>query len=126
MHNYTKKFKQERLGLLWGATIILVYLSKKNVARVWNDEEIILIKKVNEVSMDMFKHIKKELTGNTEEKETNIETYNYNSNDNGLNILMNYVPIINELTTIQYNYNEESQDTDNNIENTKKIKYNKK
>ena len=126
MHNYTKKFKQERLGLLWGATIILVYLSKKNVARVWNDEEVILIKKVNEVSMDMFKHIKKELSGDTKEKQKNVQLYNYNSNDNGLNILMNYIPVINEVPTIQYNYNEELQDNDNDIDNIKKIRYNKK
>lgn len=126
MYNYTKKFKQERLGLLWGMTIILVYLSKKNIARVWNEEEIILIKKVNEVSMDMFKHIKKELNGNKEEEHKYIETFNNNSNNNGLNILMNYVPTLNEVPSIQYDNNDIIDNIDNDIDNTKKIKYNRK
>lgn len=121
MYHYTKKFKQERLGLLWGMTIVLIYLSKKNIARVWNEEEIILIKKVNEVSMDMFKHIKKELSGNTENEY--IETFN-DTNNTGLNVLINYVPILNEVPNIEYNSSENLENNDN--DNTKKIKYNKK
>lgn len=123
MYNYTKKLKTERLGLLWGMTIALIYLSKKNVARVWNEEEIILIKKVNEVGMDMFKHIKKEL--NVDSKETEYESNNiptYNNND-GLSVLMNYVPIINDVPAIQYNENNASGESD--YDNTKKIKYSK-
>ena len=126
MYNYTKKFKQERLGLLWGMTIILVYLTKKNIARVWNEEEILLIKKVNEVSMDMFKHIKKELKGNNEQENKYIETFNNDTNHKGLNILMNFVPILNEVPSIQYDNNENNGNIDNDIDNTKKIRYNRK
>ena len=76
--------------------------------------------------MDMFKHIKEELSGDIKKKQKNVQTYNYNSNDNGLNILMNYIPVINENPSIQYTYNDELEDIDNDIENTKKIRYNKK
>tara|TARA_B110000858_G_scaffold48774_2_gene56227 strand:- start:1672 stop:2739 length:1068 start_codon:yes stop_codon:yes gene_type:complete len=124
MHNYSKKFKLERMGLLWGMTIVLIYLSKKNVARVWNDEEIILIKKVNEVSMDMFKHIKNELNGNKEQQQEIQEDQKYiQTNNNGLNILINYVPIINDMQSIEFN---EKNDFENDDDTTKKIKYNKK
>ena len=76
--------------------------------------------------MDMFKHIKKELKGNNEEENKYIETFNDNSNNNGLNILMNYVPILNEVPSIQYDNNENNNNIDNDIDNTKKIRYNRK
>ena len=71
----------------------------------------------------MFKHIKKELNGNKDEEHKYIETDNY-TNNNGLNILMNYVPIINEVPNIEYNSSEHLENNDN--DNTKKIKDNKK
>ena len=124
MQNYSKKLKNERMGLLWGMTIVLIFLSKKNVARVWNDEEIILIKKVNEVSLEMYKHIKNELNGTNEKEQPNIN--NINNNNNGLSILMNYVPIINNTQTIEFNENNYADADADNDDNTKKIKYNKK
>ena len=121
MHNYAKKLKSERLGLLWGMSIIPIYLLKKNVGRVWSNSEVVLIKKVNEVSMDMYKHIKKELCGNNKDKEEEKPYYN-TDNTNGLNVLINYVPTINETYAIEYE-NKNHEDLEND---TKKIKYNKK
>ena len=120
MHNYAKKLKSERLGLLWGMSIIPIYLLKKNVGRVWNDSEVVLIKKVNEVSMDMYKHIKKELYGNNKEEEE--KPYYNTDNTNGLSVLINYVPTINETYAIEY----ENKNKDDLENDTKKIKYNKK
>ena len=53
--------KLDRLGLLWGASITLIYNIKKDIARVWNKDEAILIRKINDISMDMYKYIKKDI-----------------------------------------------------------------
>jgi len=118
MYNFVKKMKTERIGLLWGMSIVLIYLNKKTVARVWNENEIILIKKINEVGMDMYKQIKKELYKNADSEETKN---NYNNSIDGLDVLSNYVPIIKETAYIENTYLKDDSDIE-----TKKIKYSKK
>jgi len=58
---YSKKIKTQRVGLLWGASLVMVYLTKKDVARNWNTTEINAIQKVEEVSIPLYNDIKREL-----------------------------------------------------------------
>jgi hypothetical protein len=58
---YTKKNKIERVGLLWGAAITMVYVLKKDIARDWNKKEMQLIMKIEEISLQLLKDIKREL-----------------------------------------------------------------
>lgn len=60
-NKYNKKNKNERVGLLWGAAITMVYILKKDIARDWNKKELQLIIKIEEVSLQLFKDIKREL-----------------------------------------------------------------
>jgi hypothetical protein len=58
---YNNKKKQQRVGLLWGAALVMVYIKKKDMARCWNTKEVRVIKKIDEVSMQLYRDIKKEL-----------------------------------------------------------------
>ena len=127
LKNYTKKMKQDRLGLLWGASITLIYNLKKDIARVWNNSEGILIRKINDISMDMYKYIKKEINkdlNNNVNNQGNEEVYKNKSNYlDGLDILINYVPVLNDKLSIEYNENDNKQEY---IDETRKIRYGKK
>lgn len=57
----SKKTKQFRIGLLWGAGIVMVYTKKKDIARGWSDKEIRVLKKIDEISMQLYRDIKKDL-----------------------------------------------------------------
>ncbi len=65
-HGYNKKNKSMRVGLLWGAAIVMVYLHKKDIARNWNQRELKVIKKIEEVSIQLYKDIKKDLIAKNE------------------------------------------------------------
>ena len=58
---YSKKNKIHRVGLLWAAGITMVYIKKRDIARNWNHKEINVIKKINELSMDLYQDIKRKL-----------------------------------------------------------------
>ncbi len=65
-NGYSKKTKSSRIGLLWVAALLMVYIKKKDIARNWNNKELHVIKKIEEVSIDLYKDIKKELIANNE------------------------------------------------------------
>ena len=120
-YNYTKKAKTERIGLLYGMAVCLVYIEKKNIGRVWNNNEIMIIKKINEIGMKLYKEIKTDLKRNnvvTKEKE---DCNNMDGID-GLDILDNYVPLINTNISGVIEYN----NSDEGLSEIKKILYDKK
>ena len=126
MTNYVKKLKTERLGIIWGMTICLIYLKKKNIARVWNKNEIILIKKVNEVGMDLYNDIKKKFCiDNKDYRDNDNDNKNINNNIDGLEYLINYIPQINN-NNLELEYKLENTVNNETDDNIKKIKYNKK
>jgi hypothetical protein len=65
-HAYNKKNKNMRIGLLWGAAILMIYIPKKDLARNWNHKELKVIKKIEEVSIQLYKDIKKDLIASNE------------------------------------------------------------
>jgi hypothetical protein len=65
-NKYNKKNKNERVGLLWGAGIAMVYILKKDIARDWNKKELQLIMKIEEVSIELFNDIKRDLVCKSE------------------------------------------------------------
>jgi len=106
-YNYAKKHKTDRYGLLWGTTIAIIFLYKKNIARVWNNDEAILIKKINEIGMNLYKQIKKDLIQSNinirdddESNNNNVKSY---SGLDGLHYLVNYLPELKNNPTIEYN-----------------------
>lgn len=122
-HNYSKKFKNERIGIIWGMSIVIIYLHKKNISRVWDNDEIILIKKINEIAFELYKQIKHDINNNYNDTKT-INTNNYQENDR-LNFLFNYIPQINDAPKLSYNIDYNNDDNNNFEEEIRKIKYHK-
>ena len=106
-YNYAKKHKTDRYGLLWGTTIAIIFLYKKNIARVWNNDEVILIKKINEIGMNLYKQIKKDLIQSNinirDDDESNNNNVKSCSGLDGLHYLVNYLPELKNNPTIECN-----------------------
>lgn len=115
---YKKKNKNNRNGLIFATILIIVYLHKKDISRKWDKKELIVIEKISEISISLYKEIKKDLISNNI-----IEKPSYTSNkkpeDNGLEYILNYKPVIN--THLLENKTSEKNETDEST--IKSIKY---
>lgn len=86
---YNKKNRNNRIGMLWGSSITMVYLTKKDVARNWNQDEIKAIKKIEDVALTLYNDIRKELiqTGD-------VPVMTKNRMVNGIDYIFEYKPNI--------------------------------
>lgn len=108
--DFKKSMKKNRIGLLWGAAIVMVYLSKRDIARSWNKEEVMMITKIYDISMDLYKDIKKEFKEDQEDNNHNeYDNSQYFGTNKGLDYLANYRPKL-DYTQSQHQYG-------NNVQN---------
>lgn len=64
--DYSKRVKQQRIGLLWGAGVVVVYLKKRSASRDWNSMEMAMIKKIGEVALIMYNDIKRQISDDSD------------------------------------------------------------
>lgn len=91
--DYKKTLKKHRIGLLWGAGILMVYLNKRDIARNWNKEEVMLVNKIYDISMDLYKDIKKEYNEDIQE-ETEESNFQFFGSNRGLEYISKFRPTI--------------------------------
>lgn len=92
--DFKKTLKKNRIGLLWGAGVVMVYLNKRDIARNWNKDEVMMITKIYDISMDLYKDIKKEFKEEEEiheDRESNCQFFGANR---GLEYISKYRPTI--------------------------------
>jgi hypothetical protein len=87
-YRYCKKNRNHRIGLLWAAGILLVWIKKRDIARGWTSKEVQVIKKIEEVSLDLYKDIKKSLLKSGEIQDDSKELREQNK-FNGLEYISN-------------------------------------
>lgn len=85
-YDYNKKNKNARVGLIWGAGVVMAYVLKKDIGRNWNKKELQVIMKIEEVSLQLYKDIKRELI---ETEEVDVECVKRSSGLNGLEYICN-------------------------------------
>lgn len=88
---YTKTVKKNRVGLLWGIGLVMVYLKKKDISRNWDKNEINIIMKIDEINLILYKDIKKELMSKNEYMRPPKE-----NSPSGLEFIQKFRPTINE------------------------------
>lgn len=114
-----KTLKKQRTGLIFGAAVSIIYNYKKHLIYSWNNTENEIINKIKEMSLSLFKQVKKEIIVDS------CETIDINENDienkknkiDGLNYINDFIPkisIINPNHQVnQYEYQEEYKIIDN-------------
>jgi hypothetical protein len=88
-YRYCKKNRNHRIGLLWAAGILLVWIKKRDIARGWATKEVQVIKKIEEVSLDLYKDIKKSLLKSGEIQDDSKSSRNEQNKFNGLEYISN-------------------------------------
>lgn len=114
---YSKKLKTSRIGLLWGSAIAMIYIKKKNISRNWNDKEVLILAKINEVGMNLYKDIKRQLIESNEIVDNNIQA---RSTHDGMDFLSNFRPFENNVSHVS-NVTHDTVST-NGVDSVKYIK----
>jgi len=60
-YGYSKKNKNHRVGILWAAGLLMVWIKKRDIARGWTAKEVQVIKKIEEISQQLYIDTKKAL-----------------------------------------------------------------
>jgi len=91
-----KTLKNQRIGLIHGCAIAIIYSYKKDINSNWNVNENLILQKINDIAMNLFKQIKKEVVVKSDEKpdKDKEEKKKEKSKIDGLNYLYDYIPKI--------------------------------
>jgi hypothetical protein len=96
-YNWKKTYKQSRIGILWGVAILLIYSHKKDISYDWDNKEINIINKIDELALTLYNEVKTDLSSNfiqniSENKKPLVDKTlnNYDS----LEYIYNYIPCV--------------------------------
>jgi hypothetical protein len=91
-----KTLKNQRIGLIHGCAVAIIYSYKKDISSSWNNSEKLILNKINDIAMNLFKQIKKEVVIKSDEKpdKDKEEKEKEKSKIDGLNYLYEYIPKI--------------------------------
>ena len=92
-----KTLKNQRIGLIHGCAVAIIYSYKKDISSSWNNSEKLILNKINDIAMNLFKQIKKEVVvskQNDKPEKDKEEKEKEKSKIDGLNYLYDYIPKI--------------------------------
>jgi len=118
-HEYKKKYKTKRIGIIWSLGIIAIYTHRKNISNGWSNKEKIVIEKIDDISIDLYNEIKKNIMKDNPKlsEKRDKEKIEIEKND-GLDYFLKYVPFISCDEIIQSsqenNYSYKKEDIDDN------------
>lgn len=120
-HNWNKKCKKYKIGLIYGSAISIIYSHKKDVSSLWNDKEYNVINKIKDISLTLFNEIKSDLFKNKEFNNIDEDANINNKTTDGLDIISSFIPLT--LNTNNYYENKNNDDENTIIDNKKFIKF---
>jgi len=68
-NNYKKSLKSQRIGLIYACAIAIIYSYKRHISNSWNQNELNVIYKTKEISLDLIQQVKTEI----KQKDIHIE-----------------------------------------------------
>jgi hypothetical protein len=96
-HEYKKKYKIKRHGLLYSLGLLCIYIHKQDISKGWTSNEQNVIDKIDEISIKLYNEIRRDIISKNPElsEKTNKHTREEKIKENdGLNFILNYVPEI--------------------------------
>lgn len=81
-YNYKKSNKKYRYGLIWSSAINIIYSKKKNLSKLWNKDELIIIYKIEEIALQLYNEVSKNnnstiVSNNNNNKSSSIDALEY-------------------------------------------------
>jgi len=102
-NNYKKSLKPQRIGLIYGCSIAIIHNYKKSISNNWNQNELNVIHKTKEISIELIKQVRTDLKSKNllikvpleKNKEKDKEIIKDKTiNLDGINYLENFIPKI--------------------------------
>ena len=90
-NNFKKTYKVKRIGILWSMGLAVIYSHKKNISPGWNEKELNIINKINEISINLYNEIRQKIVAENPEHFEAHKPKKPEKTD-GLNIILNYTP----------------------------------
>jgi hypothetical protein len=84
----TKTIKNQRIGLIFGAAIAIIFNYKKKLIYSWNNNELQILQQINNISIKLYKQVQKEISIVPDNNEKKIDK----NKIDGLNYLYDYIP----------------------------------
>jgi len=60
-NNYKRTLKNQRIGLIYAAAVSIIYSYKRFISPSWNQNELQVIQKTKEISIELIKQVKKDI-----------------------------------------------------------------
>lgn len=89
-YDFKKVHRQKRLGLLWSMALAVIYSHKRGISNGWNEREMIVIQKIDEIALKLYNEIRQGLVA--ENPDRFAKKKKEPAND-GLNFLLKYTPV---------------------------------
>jgi len=108
-HEFKKKYKTSRQGIIHSLGLICIYIHKKDISNGWTQKEQNVINKIDEISIKLYNEIRRDIVKKHPElKEKNVkkELEKEKKND-GLDFILNYIPEIDSDKLYIPTYNKE-------------------
>ena len=105
-NNYKRSLKSQRLGLIYACSIAIIYSYKRHIAKSWNQNELNVIQKTNEIALELMKQVKKDLKNKNlliEEEKPQKETKKQPSL-NGLDLFLKFTPAVDKNAHSNHNH----------------------
>lgn len=109
-NNYKKSLKAQRIGIIYGCAVAIIYSYKKSSSTSWNQNELNVIHKTKEIAIDLIKQVREELKSKnllievpiekpksksrSKNKYEDEDDDKYKSKYYGINYLEGYIPKI--------------------------------
>lgn len=103
-NNYKKSLKSHRIGLIYACAIAIIFSYKRNISNGWNQNELNVIYKTKEISLELLQQVKKEI----KQKDIYIENPEENKQSkekktlDGITYINNFIPrtVLNNINDI--------------------------
>jgi hypothetical protein len=95
-HEFKKKYKTSRQGIIHSLGLICIYIHKKDISTGWSQKEQNVINKIDEISIKLYNEIRRDIVKKHPElQEKNVKKELEKTKDNdGLEFIFNYIPEI--------------------------------
>lgn len=95
-NNYKRSLKSQRIGLIYACSISIIYSYKRHISKNWNQNELTVIQKTNEIALELMKQVRKDLKNKNlliEEEKPKKEAKKPPPL-NGLELFLNFTPAL--------------------------------
>ena len=89
-NNYKRSLKNQRIGLLYAASVSIIYSYKRHISKLWNQNELNVIYKTKEIALELMKQVRKDL----KKEEPIVKSEKQEKKIDGISYIDSYIPYI--------------------------------